>query len=60
MDMMKRSQHWNEVCLNSILSKIQPDASQPKWVQCPTCKQEWNKLGETGVCLDCERKCNDC
>ncbi len=28
------------------------------WVQCPKCKNEYNKLTDTGVCADCETEIN--
>lgn len=26
------------------------------WIQCPKCKVEYNKLTNSGVCVDCETK----
>lgn len=28
------------------------------WIKCPKCKNEYNKLTSSGVCLDCEIKIN--
>lgn len=60
MDMMEQSQRRNKQVLQNLLKQIQADPLQPKWIKCPLCRKDWNKLGERGLCVDCETNCNDC
>lgn len=46
----------NKNILINILRNIQPDIKNPKWLLCPRCGSEWNRLGQTGCCIDCEAK----
>lgn len=52
------SKSLNKQAVKRILGNLAPE--QGIWITCPTCKKEWNKLGPTGICVECEDKCNEC
>lgn len=55
MDLMEESMLKNREALSRIAEKI-----QPRWITCPQCKLQFNKLNAYGICLDCEVLCSGC
>jgi len=50
MDMMERSKAKNKAALSKIVSNLKLEGDG---VECPQCKEVWNRLTPKGVCFDC-------
>lgn len=53
-----KSPELNKQAVNRILHNLYPKNGE--WKKCKECGGLWNKLTETGICIDCEERCHEC
>lgn len=59
MGLLENSKYRNRSILHGIIKTIQENPENPKWIECPDCKVEWNKLTKAGICFNCSKNKGD-